>query len=125
MLIAILGPGGPAADAAVPDGAAAVLADAVAQAERGAAVYAFSCAVCHGPTGLGFEEAQAAFPEDHRNCFRCHRERNPPQMPASEIMGSVLAFSLGEPPPLADAARLARFGTAGALLHYVRATMPR
>ena len=43
----------------------------------------------------------------------------------SEIMGSVMAFSLADPPPLAEPGRLLRFGTAAGLLGYVRATMPR
>jgi hypothetical protein len=46
-------------------------------------------------------------------------------MPGSEIMGSVMAFSLGDPPPLGERERLLRFGTAGGLLHCVRATVPR
>jgi hypothetical protein len=66
-----------------------------------------------------------AFPEDYRDCARCHHPQNAPQMPGSEIMGSVMAFSLGDPPPLADPERLLRFGTAAGLLGYVRATMPR
>jgi hypothetical protein len=100
-------------------------ADAAAAAARAAASYAFSCAVCHGATGRGFAEAVMAFPDDYRDCARCHHPQNAPQMPGSEIMGSVMAFSLGNPPPLADAERLARFGTAAGLLGYVRATMPR
>lgn len=98
---------------------------AAAIAVDGAAAYAFSCAVCHGATGQGIREAVLAFPPDYRDCARCHHPQNAPQMPGSEIMGSVMAFSLGDPPPLADLERLARFGTVGALLAYVRATMPR
>jgi len=100
-------------------------ADAAAAAARAAASYAFSCAVCHGATGRGFAEAVMAFPDDYRDCARCHHPQNAPQMPGSEIMGSVMAFSLGDPPTLADPERLARFGTAAGLLGYVRATMPR
>jgi len=100
-------------------------ADAAAAAARAGAVYAFSCAVCHGATGRGFAEAVMAFPDDYRDCARCHHPQNAPQMPGSEIMGSVMAFSLGDPPPLAEPERLARFGTAAGLLGYVRATMPR
>jgi mono/diheme cytochrome c family protein len=95
------------------------------QAERGAAVYAFSCSTCHGRSGRGFEEAVSHFPEDHQYCARCHGEANPPQMNPSQIMLSQLAFSLGDPPPLAERDRIARFRTAGALFHYVRASMPR
>jgi mono/diheme cytochrome c family protein len=100
-------------------------ADAAAAAARAGAIYAFSCAVCHGATGRGFAEAVMAFPDDYRDCARCHHPQNAPQMPGSEIMGSVMAFSLGDPPPLAEPERLARFGTAAGLLGYVRATMPR
>ena len=108
------------------DGAA--VADARAEATAavdGAAASAFSCAVCHGATGQGMGEAVLAFPPDYRDCARCHHPQNAPQMPGSEILGSVMAFSLGDPPPLADLERLARFGTVGTLLAYVRATMPR
>jgi mono/diheme cytochrome c family protein len=105
--------------------ATAGVADAAATAARAAATYAFSCAVCHGATGRGFAEAVMAFPDDYRDCARCHHPQNAPQMPGSEIMGSVMAFSLGDPPPLAEPERLLRFGTAAGLLGYVRATMPR
>ena len=117
------------ADGAPIDAAAAQsdagAGDAAAGAARAAATYAFSCAVCHGATGRGFAEAVMAFPDDYRDCARCHHPQNAPQMPGSEIMGSVMAFSLGDPPPLAEPERLLRFGTAAGLLGYVRATMPR
>jgi hypothetical protein len=101
-------------------------ADAVEdQAARGAAIYAFSCAACHGRTGAGFEEAVAAFPADHRACGRCHHPSNAAQMPGSQAGLGTMAFSLGDPPRLADGDRLARFGSADALFHFVRATMPR
>ena len=100
-------------------------AAAAAQVSQGAAAYAFACAVCHGASGLGFSEAVAAFPTDYQQCTRCHQPQNAPQMPGSQVGLSVMAFSLGDPPPLADAARLARFGTAAGLFHYLRATMPR
>lgn len=95
------------------------------QAARGAAVYAFSCAVCHGATGQGFAEAIAAFPATHRDCAACHQPTNAPQMPGSQVGLATMAFSLGDPPALAEPGRLVRFGTAGALFHYLRATMPR
>lgn len=95
------------------------------QTTRGAEAYAFSCAVCHGATGQGFAEAVSAFPEDHQDCSRCHQPQNSPTMPGSQVGLSTMAFSIGDPPPLADPTRLARFGTAGGLYHYVRATMPR
>lgn len=95
------------------------------QAARGAAIYSFSCAVCHGGTGQGFAEAVAAFPADYQDCARCHQPTNAPQMPGSQVGLATMAFSLGDPPALAEPGRLARFATAGALLHYLRATMPR
>ena len=95
------------------------------QAARGAEIYLFACATCHGRTGLGFEQAVMAFPEDHRQCSSCHHPQNSPTMPGSQVGLSTMAFSLGEPPPLADRERLERFVTAGALYHYVRAAMPR
>jgi mono/diheme cytochrome c family protein len=95
------------------------------QAARGAAVYAFSCAVCHGATGGGFAEAVAAFPAGYRDCAACHQPTNAPQMPGSQVGLGTMAFSLGDPPALAEPGRLARFGTGGALLRYLRATMPR
>ncbi len=106
-----------------PADPAAVHVDA--GAARAAATYAFACAVCHGATGRGITEAVLAFPDDYRDCARCHHPQNAPQMPGSEILGSVMAFSLGDPPPLAEPERLLRFGTAAGLLGYVRATMPR
>lgn len=92
------------------------------QAARGADLYHFACATCHGATGAGFEEAVLAFPEDHRYCARCHHPQNAAVMPGSQIGLSTMAFSLGSPPPLTD---LERFGTAGALYRYVSAAMPR
>jgi cytochrome c len=97
----------------------------VAQLARGAEVYAFSCTTCHGATGQGFEEARAAFPADHYDCSRCHGPLNPPQMTPRQIAESQTVFSLGHAPAVADAAALARFGTAAGLFAYVRATMPR
>jgi mono/diheme cytochrome c family protein len=115
-------------DAERSDAAVAVHVAHAAHAEqlaRGAAVYAFSCTTCHGATGQGFAEARAAFPADHYDCSRCHMPLNPPQMTQRQIESTQSVFSLGEAPPLADANALARFGTAGALHAYIRATMPR
>lgn len=93
--------------------------------DLGAEVYAFSCAVCHGATGKGFEEAVSAFPEDYRECSRCHQPYNAAVMPGSQVGLGVMAFSLGEPPALADYQRISRFGTAGGLYRYVASAMPR
>lgn len=92
--------------------------------DRGAEVYAFSCAVCHGATGQGFAEAVLAFPEDYRDCAVCHQPQNAAVMPGSQVGMAVMAFSLGEPPGL-DYQRLARFGTVGGLYRYVASAMPR
>jgi mono/diheme cytochrome c family protein len=119
VVLATWGNLGPATAEAAPN------ADLAAQLARGAEAYAFSCTTCHGATGLGFEEARAAFPADHYDCSRCHGPLNPPQMTPRQIADTQTVFSLGHPPALADAAALARFGTAAGLFAYVRATMPR
>ena len=100
-------------------------APTAAQLERGRELYEFNCTTCHGATGAGFAEARAAFPSDHYDCFRCHGPGNPPVMTPHQIETSQTAFSLGDPRPLNDPRTLARFGDAGALYAYVRATMPR
>ncbi len=96
-----------------------------AQLERGQAVYAFSCTTCHGATGQGFEEARAAFPEDHYDCIRCHGPLNPPVMSPAMIVQTQTVFSLGNAPALDDAEVLSKYGSAAGLYTYVRATMPR
>ncbi len=91
----------------------------------GAALYAFHCTPCHGPTGAGLDESRARFPADHQTCTRCHNPRNPPIMPEAAAPNSLAVFSLGEPTVLADAAYLAKFPTLAALEGYVQAAMPR
>lgn len=91
----------------------------------GAALYEFHCSTCHGPTGLGLPESRERFPDDHRQCSRCHNPRNPAVMYEDPAGGSLAVFSLGEPTPLADPAYLARFPHLAALEAYVRAAMPR
>jgi mono/diheme cytochrome c family protein len=119
LMAVVLTAGGPTSTAAPPAEAPADLA------ARGAELYAFNCSTCHGATGGGFDEARAAFPDDHRDCVRCHGPRNPAVMTPHEISIYQTAFSLGEAPPLTDAEALARYGTAGALYRSIRATMPR
>lgn len=92
---------------------------------RGRDVYMFHCAACHGAAGAGFEEARTAFPQNHRNCLRCHRANNPARMSLEEIDRLGSAFSIGTPPALNGAGLPARFGGPTGLLAYVRATMPR
>lgn len=94
------------------------------QLEHGAVNYDIHCGSCHGDTGLGFEEAKLAFPEDHRTCHYCHRRNNPPQM-AMEAMTNRNAFDIGEAPALRGESTLTGFGNAQALTYYVQATMPR
>lgn len=117
-------------------------------ATRGAELYALNCAVCHGATGGGLPEAKLAFPEDHRDCTRCHRPSNRIVQPLTEPFVDNDMFAVGDPPalrrldlsgtggsPLADGSSLeARSPVVGqlsavaaptALLAYVAATMPR
>ena len=94
------------------------------QQERGAALYAEHCAVCHGATRQGLSEARLAFPEDHRRCESCHRPNNPPQMDLL-AMHSRNAFSVGDAPALVGEGTLANFPNEAALRSYLSATMPR
>lgn len=96
-----------------------------AQLERGAELYRLNCAVCHGATGLGYAEARAAFPPDHRRCTRCHRPNNRAVMSLEEITDDHDLFSLGDPPALRGDGALAAFPNALALNAYNAAAMPR
>jgi len=96
-----------------------------AQERSGATLYAFHCAVCHGATGRGFEEARSSFPVSHQSCTKCHRPANPRVLPLAQIQPNN-AFSVGVAPALlGSGASVERFGSFDALLGYVRATMPR
>jgi mono/diheme cytochrome c family protein len=92
-------------------------------------LYALNCAVCHGRTGGGIDEAKLAFPADHRNCTRCHRPSNRVVQPLTQPFEDNNMFSIGEPPALRalpDAVPgLAAIADPSALLAYVSATMPR
>lgn len=116
--------------------------DTMAVAQRGAELYALNCAVCHGATGGGLAEAKLAFPEDHRDCTRCHRPSNRIVQPLSEPFVDNDMFAVGDPPALHDleaaassatgldprsavAGRLSATAAPTALLVYVAATMPR
>jgi mono/diheme cytochrome c family protein len=97
-----------------------------AEVALGARVYAESCSVCHGATGMGLEEARQAFPEDHRRCERCHRPGNPPVMSLAEIEARQHdLFAIGEPPRLVGRDALAATVAPAALRAYLRAAMPR
>ncbi|MEX2534344.1 MAG: c-type cytochrome [Trueperaceae bacterium] len=94
--------------------------------EAGAKVYANSCSVCHGVTGLGLAEAKEAFPADHRHCQRCHKSGNPPSMTLATIeMRQHDLFDIGEPPAIRGEGTLASHATPEALRAYLEATMPR
>jgi len=121
---------------------------------EGAALYAMNCSVCHGPTGGGLAEARLRFPEDERNCSRCHKANNPIVQPLTSPFVDNDMFPVGDAPalrPLADGAAdagagdasrgaagspaanltaptgppLARVAAPQALFAYVKATMPR
>ena len=93
---------------------------------RGAYAYDQNCAVCHGDTGLGYEEARLAFPADHRTCTRCHRPGNVREMSFATMMERQHdLFDLGAPPALRGPGALSAFATDAVLLAYTRATMPR
>lgn len=99
-------------------------------------LYAWNCAVCHGATGGGLEEAKLAFPEDHRDCTRCHRPSNRVVQPLDQPFNDHDMFSLGTPPALhaelptaaasgATGAPLASVAPPAALHAYIAQTMPR
>ena len=96
----------------------------------GRELYALNCAVCHGRGGGGLAEAKLAFPEDHRNCTRCHRPGNRIVQPLNQPFEDNNMFAIGDPPALHGSAAGDRLGlTAVAepavILAYVAATMPR
>lgn len=101
--------------------------------ERGRAVFALRCAVCHGETGGGLEEARLAFPEDHRRCESCHKPGNPDRQAnmsgSFELMRGPVAvgnaFAIGEAPPLRGPGTLRNFRNRAALRAYIQAAMPR
>ncbi|MFU8887876.1 MAG: hypothetical protein ACNA8N_04665 [Trueperaceae bacterium] len=93
---------------------------------RGAASYDWNCAVCHGDTGLGYEEARLAFPADHRTCTRCHRPGNAREMSFETMMERQHdLFDVGDPPALRGPGTLSAFASDEVLFAYTKATMPR
>lgn len=119
-LVALAGPGAEGDDAQVRT-------DPIVA--TGAEVYAWNCAVCHGATGGGIEEARLAFPEDDRRCTRCHRPSNRAVQPLDQPFVDNDMFSVGDPPALHPApdrpATLAGTASPEALFTYLRQTMPR
>jgi len=93
---------------------------------RGSVTYDQNCSVCHGDTGLGYEEARLAFPADHRTCTRCHRPGNVREMSFATMMERQHdLFDLGMPPALRGPGTLSAFASDEVLFAYTRATMPR
>jgi cytochrome c len=95
------------------------------QVLRGAELYDWHCAVCHGPTALGFEEAKLAFPESHRKCESCHRPNNPGSRGGFMGDGEREVFSVGIAPDLRSEGALETFPTALVLNAYIQSAMPR
>lgn len=94
------------------------------QVLHGADIYYERCAVCHGDTAKGFDEARTVFPEEHQKCERCHRKNNPPQMDMQQ-MSWRSAFSIGEAPALHGEFALPNFRNGFVLYSYISASMPR
>jgi mono/diheme cytochrome c family protein len=106
---------------------ALMVAGAPEVVRAGAEAYAANCAVCHGDTGLGYEEAKLSFPADHRSCTRCHRPGNEREMTFAKMMERQHdLFDVGDPPALRGEGTMTAFATSdAALFGYLRATMPR
>jgi len=104
------------------------------QVLRGAEAYYQYCAVCHGDTAKGLDEARLAFPEEHQNCERCHRPSASPLYSDNEWAGRR-AFSIGVAPALhknktlemqdKTADVLTAFPNGLVLYSYIKAVMPR
>jgi len=88
-----------------------------ADSPDGAALYRQWCSTCHGDRGQGLTEAwRATWPKEKQNCWqsRCHAGNHPPD-----------GFSFPrEVPALVGQGALIKFGSAGDLYAYTRATMP-
>jgi cytochrome c len=94
-----------------------------AQLERGSELFYRRCSVCHGKTGLGFEEAREAFPESHRRCTQCHKSGGPNVMVIPFQDNNM--FDVGHPPALRGPGTLRAWPDAAALRAYIQAAMPR
>ena len=106
----------------------ALISTAPAQVLAGAELFDRNCAVCHGDSGLGFDEAKLAFPADHRNCTRCHKPNNPAVMSLEDVVALGLdhnLFSLGHPPALRGPGALASHASPTALFQVTKVSMPR
>lgn len=107
-----------------PPTPSSVAGESAEQVARGRELYRLNCAVCHGATALGFDEARSAFPKEHRHCERCHKPSNARTFDQRNIIHNNM-FSLGTPPALRGEETLHALKDANALFNYVRATMPR
>lgn len=109
-----------------PSAPVAPTAEAVA---GGARLYALNCAVCHGASGRGIDEARLAFPPGDRHCTRCHKPNNRAVQSLAEPLVDNDMFSIGVPPPLVPTAGapapLAATASPEALWAYLSHTMPR
>lgn len=94
-----------------------------AQLERGSDLFYRRCSVCHGKTGLGFDEAREAFPESHRRCTQCHKSGGPKIMTIPFQDNNM--FDIGDPPALRGSGTLRAWPDAAALRAYIEAAMPR
>ncbi|ADI16007.1 c-type cytochrome [Truepera radiovictrix] len=108
--------------------ALAALSFGSALAPRGAgalgeALYGRRCAVCHGPTGLGLEEARLAFPESHRRCTQCHKSGGYKRL--TYPINDRHMFDVGRAPPLRGPGALEALRDPAALRAYIQAAMPR
>lgn len=91
--------------------------------ELGEDLYERRCSVCHGPTGLGLEEARGAFPESHRRCTQCHKSGGPKLLFFPFQDNNM--FDVGQAPALRGEGTLSAFGDSKALSAYIQAAMPR
>lgn len=95
----------------------------------GAETYAWHCAVCHGATGGGIEEARLAFPAGDRRCTRCHKPSNRVVQPLDRPFVDNDMFSIGDPPAVHPTAErphtLGSSASVVALFEYIKTTMPR
>lgn len=101
----------------------AELEPAELEAELGADLFYRRCSVCHGKTGLGLEEARAAFPESHRRCTQCHKSGGPQLLMVPFNDNNM--FDVGTAPALRGPGTLPAFSDSASLRRYIQAAMPR
>lgn len=101
----------------------AELEPAELEAEAGADLFYRRCSVCHGKTGLGLEEARAAFPESHRRCTQCHKSGGPQLLMVPFNDNNM--FDVGTAPALRGPGTLPTFSDSASLRRYIQAAMPR